>query len=35
VGVLLEAGFDAFLVGEHLMMAADPAAELRCLAGAP
>ncbi|MCC6859766.1 MAG: indole-3-glycerol phosphate synthase TrpC [Bryobacterales bacterium] len=32
---LLEAGFDAFLVGERLMTAADPAAELRALAGAP
>ncbi len=26
---LQDAGFDAFLVGEHLMKAADPAAALR------
>ena len=29
VGVLRAAGFDAFLVGEHLMKSADPAAALR------
>src|SRR6202040_248632 len=30
---LRSAGFQAFLVGEHLMKAADPAAALRALAG--
>jgi len=28
---LLEAGYDAFLVGEHLMKSGDPAAALRAL----
>jgi indole-3-glycerol phosphate synthase len=31
---LREAGFDAFLVGEHLMLASDPAAALAQLLGA-
>jgi indole-3-glycerol phosphate synthase len=31
VRTLLQAGFDAFLVGEHLMKAADPSAALRSL----
>jgi indole-3-glycerol phosphate synthase len=31
---LRSAGFDAFLVGEHLMKEADPAAPLRSLIGA-
>lgn len=33
VALLRQAGFQAFLVGEHLMKAADPAAALRALAG--
>jgi indole-3-glycerol phosphate synthase len=32
---LRSAGFDAFLVGEHLMKGADPGQELRALLGAP
>lgn len=32
---LREAGFDAFLIGEHLMFAADPAAALANLLGVP
>jgi indole-3-glycerol phosphate synthase len=32
---LADAGYQAFLVGEHLMRSADPAAALRALAGAP
>jgi indole-3-glycerol phosphate synthase len=32
---LREAGFDAFLIGEHLMLAPDPAAVLAQLLGAP
>ena len=31
VKVLMEAGYQAFLVGEHLMKAEDPAAALRAL----
>jgi len=31
---LHEAGFDAFLIGEHLMLASDPAAALVQLLGA-
>jgi indole-3-glycerol phosphate synthase len=30
---LAEAGYDAVLVGEHLVTAADPAAEIRTLKG--
>ena len=32
---LRRAGFDAFLVGEHLMKDADPARALRALTGIP
>jgi indole-3-glycerol phosphate synthase len=32
---LRSAGFDAFLIGEHLMKGADPGRELRALLGAP
>jgi indole-3-glycerol phosphate synthase len=35
VSRLLDAGYHAFLIGEHLMKSADPAAALRALASAP